>query len=140
MSTVLRAAGSDFDIDAFLGACELDPIRVWRKGEPRFHSRPDGPKNEASGANFEVSSADFSELSAQFEDACVFFKKNADFVRRLCAFPGAEGVIVDFGVEIHPPGWCSFTLPPDLLVLIGSLGVSVMLSVYPVEDEAEPES
>ena len=138
MSCILRAAGENFDVDLFVASCQLSPIKVWRKGEPRF---PNGAltekMNESSGANFKVSSADFSELELQFEDARIFFQENADFVRHLRNFPGVEGVTVDFGSEIHPPGWCWFAFPPDILVLIRSLGVQLMLSVYPVCDEEE---
>jgi len=141
MSCILRAAGENFDVDQFVANCELKPLKVWRKGEPRFpKSNPDGKKTENSGANFEVSPADFSELELQLEDAKVFFQENAELVRSLKEFPGVEGVTVDFGAEIHPPGWCWFSFPPDLLVLIGNLGVQLMLSVYPVreEDETKP--
>ena len=140
MSCFLRAAGEKFDVDQFVATCELEPSKVWRKGEPRLpKSRPDGPRCEDSGANFEVSSADFSELKVQFEDARVFFQKNQKILRRLRNYPGVDRVTVDFGAEIHPPGWCWFTFPPDLLVLIGSLNVSLMLSVYPVDDESDTE-
>lgn len=140
MSCILRASGENFDVDQFLSLFNIEPIKFWRRGEARFKSSPDGEKNKTSGVNFEVSPADFAELELQFEDAKLFFQENADLVRRLRAFPGVEGVTVDFGAEIHPPGWCWFSFPPDLLVLIGSLDVQLMLSVYPVSEDDEPKT
>ncbi len=138
MSCMLRAGGENFDVDAFLGGCDIEPVKVWRKGDLKFPaSQPDGPRIAQSGVSFEVSHADFLDLDIQFADARAWFTENRDFVRSLCQFPGVERVVVDFGAEIHPPGWCFFTIPPDLQVLIGSLDVHLMLSVYPVDDDAE---
>jgi hypothetical protein len=135
---MLRASGVLFDVDLFLKDCALKPVRVGRKGERRY---PNSKTNEAtllvSSVNFEVSEADFSELKGQFEDAQVWLAAHRDEVTRLVQFPGVEGVTVDFGVEIRPPGWSSFTFPPALTSLVGGLGLHLELSVYPISDEAE---
>jgi hypothetical protein len=136
MSCVLRASGFDFDVVTFLASCELEPIKVFKKGEPRFPtSQPDGPKRERSGLNFEVSGADFSELALQMEEALAFVRRHQPFISKLKAFPGVENVTIDFGAEIHPPGWYSFTFSSDLMLAVGVLGISLELSVYPVEEE-----
>ena len=99
----------------FMADCEVAPVRIWRKGDPNFpKSRPDGKKNHNSGANFEVSPADFSRLDLQIDDAQVFFEDNSEFIRRLRSFPGVEGLDLDFGADIHPPGFSWFTFPPEL--------------------------
>jgi hypothetical protein len=140
MSCVLRASGVDFDVDAFLATCELEPIAVFRKGEPRFPtSQPEGPRNQGSAVNFEASGADFSKLELQMEEALEFVREHQDFITMLREFPGVEGVTLNFGAEIHPPGWRSFHFASELLLAFGTLGVSLELSVYPVEEEdAEP--
>jgi hypothetical protein len=135
MSCVLRASGVDFDVDAFLATCELEPITIYRKGEPRFPaSQPEGPRNLRSGVNFEASGADFSELKLTMEEALTFVRDHQAFIAALREFPGVESLTVDFGAEIHPPGWCSFNFGSELLLTLGTLGVSLELSVYPVEE------
>jgi hypothetical protein len=132
---MLRVSGADLDVDALLNGCEIEPVVVWRKGEPRSPaSQPTGKVHSFSGANFEVSGADFSELKLQIADALVFLREHESFVRRLRSFPGVEELCLDFGSDIRPPGWCSFSFPPELLVAVGSAGVSLVLSVYPVDD------
>lgn len=138
MSCILRIGGENFDVDRFLTECPFEPVKVWRKGEPRFKkSSPDGPYNSTSGVNIEVSPADFSELEAQISDAMQFFSEHQNFLKQLSSISGVEYPVVDFGVEIHPPGWNSFVVPPALLSLLGDFGISLMLSTYPVSDENE---
>ena len=140
MSCMLRASGDDFDVDAFLASCELEPIAVYHRGEPRFPaSQPEGPRNSRSGVNFEASGADFSELALQMEEALAFLRENEPFLARLRDCPGVEVLVLDFGAEIHPPGWCSFNFRSELLLAMGALGISLELSVYPVEERADAE-
>src|SRR5262245_24323001 len=55
MPTVLRAYGTDFDVDAFLVGCELPVCAVKRRGEPREPlSQPQGRKHERSGIHVTV--------------------------------------------------------------------------------------
>jgi hypothetical protein len=138
MSCVLRVWGVDFDVDTFMASCKLEPSKVFRKGELRFPvSQPDGPRRNRSGVNFEVSSADFSELALQIEDALIFVRRHAESISELRAFPGVEDVTIDFGADIHPPGWCSFNFSSEVLLAVGKLGISLELSVYPVAEEDE---
>jgi hypothetical protein len=137
MSCILRVNGTDLDLDElFFNKCEIDPVAVFRKGYPRSPaSEPTGPLHSSSGANFAVSEAGFSELRGQIDDALVFLRENESFVRRLRSFPGVEELCLDFGNDIRPPGWRSFSFPPELLVAAGALGVSLVLSVYPQSDD-----
>lgn len=135
---MLRAFGVHFDVDLFVKDCPLAPVRVWRKGERRYpNSKTNETTSLASSLNFEVSDADFSELKVQFEDAQVWLAAHRNEVTRLVQFPGVEGVSVDFGAEIRPPGWSSFTFPPSLTTLVGALGLELQISVYPTDDESE---
>ena len=137
MSCMLRASGANFDVDLFLKDCGLEPVRVWHKGERKApNSETNLRTSAASGVCFEVSDADFSELNSQFVDAQIWLTKNRDEVIRLVQFPDVEGVSVDFGAEIRPPGWRSFSVPPALTSLVGALGVDLEISVYPISDEA----
>lgn len=135
MSCVFRVWGKELDTDRILLTNNIEPIKVWRKGEPRFKSRPDGVKNENSGMSFEMSSSDFSMLGIQIEDAIRFCKLHENHLRSLLATKGVDGAVADFGCEIHPPGWSSFTFPPELLKVFGSLGISLSVSVYPTDED-----
>ena len=72
---VLRAGGSEFDVDAFLATSSFNVIRVHRKGEPRFTTRPDGPRKEGSGFNADVSSKEWDDLPGQCDDAKAFLSR-----------------------------------------------------------------
>jgi hypothetical protein len=74
-------------------------------------------------------------MKAQLMDSIKWFSENQSLVKRLVSFPGVDDVTADFGAEIRPPGWCTFSVPPELQTLIGGLGVHLMLSVYPTSDE-----
>lgn len=141
MSCILRASGINFDVTAFLSSCKLEPLAVFKKGEARYPaSQPEGPKRERSGINFEVSDADFSELARQMQEAIAFVQQHEIFISALKAFPGVENITIDFGAEIHPPGWCSFNFSSDLLLAVGRLGISLELSVYPIGDKDDEPS
>lgn len=140
MTCILRAGGATFDVDDFLSKSSLVADSLWRKGERRFpRSRSSEEINETSGVRVVASEADFSDLSQQIEDVIAFIRKNQEPVRALASFPGVEGAVLDFGAEIYPPGWASFTLPAELLLLAGSVGVSLCLSVYPTDTEGKGE-
>jgi hypothetical protein len=52
---VLRAAGVDFDVDAFLATSSLNATSIRRKGELRLITKSDGPRRERSGFTADVS-------------------------------------------------------------------------------------
>lgn len=139
MSCVLRAFGKNFEVDRFVSNSPLAVSSIWRKGEQRFaKSLTNASLNESSGLRVVASEAEFFDLSQQIDDVLLFLRLNQEYIKGLSAFPGVEGVGLDVGVDIHPPGWSSFTFPPELLRLAGEAGVSLCLSVYP-SDNGEAE-
>lgn len=138
MSCMLRAGGTNFNADGFIASVPLLIDSMWRKGERRFsNSNTNEQINESSGIRIVASEASFSELPQQIEDVISFLQSNLENLKRLSSFPGVEWLVLDFGAEIYPPGWSSFTFPPTLLSLSGQAGISLCLSVYPTENEAE---
>ena len=100
MPAVLRAYGKNFDVDAFLANCTLPVCEVKRKGQPVFPaSKPDGRRHEASGVHVLASDEDFNQFPRQVEESITFLQGSEVEVRRLCSFPGVEGVTLDFGIE-----------------------------------------
>lgn len=140
MSCILRASGNDFDIDGFIARASLEIDSLWRKGEKRFSKSATSEINQSSGVRIVASAADFSQLAKQIEDATSFLRQNLEQIKLLASFPGVKFAVLDFGTEIYPPGWASFTFPAALIALAGEAGVSLCLSVYPTEKEEDTEA
>ena len=133
MSAVLRAYGSSFDVDAFLTGCTLPVCAVKRRGEPVFPaSQPNGRRHDRSGVHISVSDADFDEPGGQIAESIVFLRTEAEQIRRLCEWPGVNGVTLDFGIARRDAAVQCDHFPAELVELAGSLGLSIELSQYPV--------
>jgi hypothetical protein len=140
MSAVLRASGRDFDVDAFLGTSALKPCRVYHRGDPRFpHSPPGGKQFEKSGMHVAASATQFVHLPKQVAEATAFLLAGSDEIRRLVAFPGVEGVTLDFGIERRDVAVQCDVLPAELIRVAGSLGLSIELSQYRLGDKCDEE-
>lgn len=138
---VLRAFGTNFDVEAFLSASTIKSCAIHRKGEPRLKAKPQGEKREGSGFNAEVSSRGFERLSGQVADALEFLKTHAGELRRLRTFPGVERVTLDFPIEqrvgIGEVVVQGEHLPASLLLAAGSLAFDIDITIYPSPDSAE---
>jgi hypothetical protein len=97
-----------------------------------------GKVNSTSGIRVVASRADFSELSQQIDDAILFLAQNLEAVKSLTSYSGVDDAVLDFGAENHRSSWTSFTFPARLLLLAGSAGVSLCLSIYPEDEKTEP--
>jgi hypothetical protein len=140
MSALIRAAGNIFNVDSFLKDSPFIPTKVFRAGEPRFPaSKPNGPFHTSSGLNVKVSLADFDDYEAQMKDAFYFMRDHADEIVRLRDFEGVEGLGIDFGADIYPPGFSSFRFPHQLLLMAGKLRVDLELSVYPSDSKDDEQ-
>jgi hypothetical protein len=132
---VLRAGGSDFDVDAFLATSSLEICGVRRKGELRLRTKPAGPLNERSGFNADVSTKEWGDLAGQIQDARAFLSENEGELRRLRSFPGVDGVELDFPIELrigtNEIVVQSDRLPADLLLAAGGLGIDIVITCYP---------
>jgi hypothetical protein len=128
---VLRARGSTFAVDEFLAESSLQPITVFHRGQKQSSkSRP----VTASGFHADVSEADFSNLQGQIADAVQFVEQNQDELARLVGFPGIENVSVDFGIEERDVAAQSERFPPNLLRIMGSLGIWLEFTLYPCQE------
>jgi hypothetical protein len=134
MSAVLRAYGTRFDVDAFLVDCTLPVCTVNRRGEPVRSGQPNGCLCEQSGIHVSASNADFGEFPRQIEESIAFLRANAQQIRRLCEFPGIEGVTLDFGIARRDVVAQYDHFPAELVRLAGSLGLAIELSQYPVKE------
>ncbi|HEY7117537.1 MAG TPA: hypothetical protein VH475_13195 [Tepidisphaeraceae bacterium] len=135
MSAILRASGSEFDVDAFVAGSSLEVVTVYRRGEPA-RTTPTGPKLDRSGFNVEVSDAGFNDFDEQLRDAVEFLTRHEAEVRRLVAFPGVEGVVLDFGIAWRDVAAQFERFPAELVRLAGACGIALELSHYLTRGDA----
>lgn len=136
MSCTLRAGGNNFDVDSFLGSSIFTPCAVFRRGEPRAPaSQPKGPILQHSGFNIGVSDAEFSDVEGQTRDAIIFMEAHEKELERLIAYPGVDGVEIDFAIEIKEVFGQSYSFPPNLLFMLGRLRIELVISCYPAAEE-----
>lgn len=139
MPAVVRAYGTDFDVDGFLAACDLPICAVNRRGEARRPaSQPDGPRNQRSGVHISVSDADFDDFAGQVTEAIDFLRKNNVELQRLCGWGGVDDVTLDFGIERRDVALQCDYFPAELVRLAGLLGMGIELSQYPIPVEPDP--
>lgn len=132
MSCVLRASGTDEAIDTFLQSSRLGIYKSWRQGDNFWPQSKRVHKN--AGFSIEVSQAGFDELSLQIEDAVEFLRRNQAELAPLQ--PLVIEALLDFGIETRDVAVQCDVLPPQLLLLAGTLGLSIELSRYPIVLEA----
>ena len=132
MACMLRAWGRAFDVDQCLSKLKLGATKVYRRGEPRFNTRPNGARQRFSGFNAVVSGAEMDHLARQFREAERYLLAHSRVLRKLRHWPGVEGVDLDFGVE-----WKADTvvqssrIPETLVAAAGRLGVALEITMYP---------
>lgn len=134
MSCVLRAYGSEFDVDDYLSQVELTELLfiVRRRGLRRYERQKD--PDTTSGFNLIVSEAEFTELGQQQADARAFLRKYERELRLLAAFPGVEDIVLDFGIEDRDVAAQADYFPPELLRRMGLLQIGLVVSRYPRDE------
>jgi hypothetical protein len=132
MACVLRVAGREFDVDAYIKRGALVPSAVYRRGEARFPTLPRARTNARSGFNIVVSKRPFSDFEGQVREALVFLEKQRRAIQALRRRDGVEGATLDFGVERRPDAAVQVQgFPEELVRLAGQLGLALELSFYP---------
>lgn len=137
MSCILRVFGSSLNVEALLAQTALKPDRVWKKGEPRSETKPNGETLSNSSASFLASEADMSEFDTQAKEASAFLEMNHSEIRKMVVFPGVEGVVLNFGLELRDVAIHSDYLSPKLIQVAAQSGIGVELSHYPWRNENE---
>jgi len=134
MSCILRICGDELDVDALLSVVDLEPDHVWRRGEPRRVSKPEGKRHEHSGVTFVASNSDFSEFNQQIDEATCYLDTHRVQITAMTSFEGVQHAILDFGIELRDVAIHSDILPLRFLKAAVETGVSVELSHYPCCD------
>jgi hypothetical protein len=137
MGCVLRAIGTDFDVDAFLGDSVLVDATVFRRGEPRLAGGTDGAKHAASGFNLEIGEG-LEEIGLQVQAARRFLRQHEDELRRLGSFEGVEEMCLDFEIRHRRGAAQSHLFPADLLWQAGALDIDLVVTPYDSADDRAP--
>ena len=131
--SVLRVSGTNVAVKEFLKNSSFDPCVIF---DENSHSRKyKVPKS--FGFNVSISEAEFEDLDTQIGDVVRFLKKECRELKRLEEFADIETVSVDFAIS--KPGeeiavWTR-SFPPELLVLLGSLGIKLEFTIWPNSDQ-----
>jgi hypothetical protein len=138
---VLRVAGRDFDVDAYLMRGALVPNAVYRRGEARFPTLPRARKSLESGFSILVSKTNAAPFAEQTEDAVSFLAHHRRAIRALRRHAGVETAVLDFRME-QPPEFTGQgqVFPEELVRLSGELGLALELSFYPATGRPPRES
>lgn len=124
-----RAAGTNFDLDAYINRVSLVPQSIWRRGESR------GVKNPHvmhwSGFFLAVSEAGGDDLRQQILDAITFIKRNDSDLAILAACPGLEALDLDFSINTRDVAVQVDQFPSELLLLMGRLEIDLVISRCP---------
>lgn len=137
-SCVLRAIGTDFDVDAFLADSTLDGATAFRRGESREPGAADESTRAASGFNVEVAGAG-DELEGQVRAARRFLRLHEDELRRLGSFEGVEEVCLDFSLRRRGQAAQSDLFPADLLWQAGALDIDLVVTHGPADGKLSPD-
>jgi hypothetical protein len=137
---VLRVTGKHLDVEAILENSGLTPHKVFRAGEPRMASKPDGKRSEFSGCNVDVSSASWDSSRGQVDDAIAFLKEHRELLSKWRSTPGVEDMRLDFPLDLRIDRTTIVAqfdyFPPALISLAGALGLGLEVSIYPKDFEA----
>ena len=135
MECILRVSGTHFQPDEFLKASPLVPVKVWRNGEMRVHSKCRA-RHKDSGINLSVAQGD--RLANQIEGVVQFLRSNKHELSRLRAFSGVEFLVLDFVVAWRDDLVAQTDhLPLALLNLCSEIGLNIDVSHYSVSVSAE---
>jgi hypothetical protein len=132
MSCILGFLGENFNVDAFVKQSGIIPYSVFYKSDPKYQSKPDGPKLESSGCKVEVSKAGFDEFNEQVSDAILYLNANRHSLQYITSTEGLEHAYLDFGANFNPANGFvqNQHLPLELLKLAAEYGISINLSMY----------
>ncbi|MEO5822731.1 MAG: hypothetical protein ABIT71_19660 [Vicinamibacteraceae bacterium] len=130
MACYIRAYGSRFDVDAFVGSSSIEWPDVWRAGEAKVLAEPNSPKEyQKSGLQIEVGDGD--QFTSLLRDASDFMRKNRDELLRLASDPGVERVEIDFGLTWNSNmAVVSVTMPAEFVALAGEVRFAIEVTYY----------
>ncbi len=134
MSCVFRVSGRKLDVEQYKASSKLEIVGSYVKGQPRYpKTQPNGLKNKSSGFNISVSKKSFNDLRKQVRESIEFIQNNKIELRKIMKLPGVESGTLDFGIDYRNVYAQFDYFPPELLILLGHLGIGLELSNYHID-------
>ena len=133
MACLLRISGR-FDPSALPLPSPLEADRRWSMGDEDLFGRA----YTDSGIQLVVSDRALSDFDGQVDDAVRFLDNHGGALEPLCRTAGVSHRILDFAVELPGGGGAAYRrLPERLIALAAECGLSIELSFFAVESEAD---
>lgn len=134
MSCVLALQGRAFDVDSFVTKSNLPlPYRIKRKGEPRWPHLPTSSVMSFSVLTAVTSQAD--NIEQQIADTIEYLEQHSEYLKHLAETVDLEFATLNFGIDLRIDRKKVLTqserFPAKLLLLAGTLGLDIELSLYP---------
>lgn len=123
----LNVSGTEFDVDAFLKTSSWKEIAtVFRRGEPTVIKS----LRKHSGFKLNLSHSEETSFELQIQDVMHFLQENNTELERLNVFPHVDEVEISFCLFWFEDTVCyPISLPAELLLMAGKMGISMMLYV-----------
>lgn len=135
-SCIFHVGGPNFEVDAYLASSGLVPYQVFHIGTPRGWR---GRLHDRSG--FKIHVCDGEGIVARQEvEALTFLRSHQTDLARLATWPEVTHRYLNFGYWRREVLVQSEFLSPDLLALAGSLGIGILLSMYPPQGQNEADT
>jgi ribosome-associated translation inhibitor RaiA len=135
MGCILTFIGPDADVEQLLALSPVEPVSVWRRGEP-LSSRPGSRVATTSGVTLQISDAEFEELEEQQADAIQFLNDHCQTLQAMRRVEGVESARVDFGIAMRSVIVQSDTFPAELIAAVAKVGCSLDLTQFPTGPKA----
>jgi len=123
---VMRASGTGFDVDAFLGESQFKPSVVYRKGQRR---RP-ASRGSQTASGFNVSISESEDPDEQVKSALRFLRENREEVLRLIRASGVENATLELSCPQREFVSRIAHLPSELLSAAGAFGIDIDVTFY----------
>lgn len=121
---VLNVSGLNFRVDEFLKSSRLKVASIYRKGEVPGSKNPNKIPRPDSGFVVLISNEENETTAETIERAAQFLNEFSDELKR-CRDYGVDDVRIDFAHVRGRDVQESQYLPPEFLVLVGSLGIGL---------------
>jgi hypothetical protein len=128
---VFVASGLNFDVDGYLTGSPFKPMAVFRKGDVPPKNNPEGKPRPDSGFVVLINADQELGLGQQLKEAFAFLSQHeADLkaVRQV----GVDNMLLDLGVQVGDKIQQAEYLPPELIAILGQLGMGLIFSVVQV--------
>jgi hypothetical protein len=122
------ASGLSFDVDRYLAGSPFKAMSVFRKGQVPPKDNPANKPRPDSGFVVLISGDQEPGLAQQFKDALAFLGEHESELKAVRQV-GVDNMLLDLGVQVGDKMQQAEYLPPELIAVLGRLGMGLIFSV-----------